>query len=151
MLQETIQLEKLRQLIEDAEYEAGSQSDYLDYGKPNEAQQKKAQQTIQQMMTQSQQLKLQLKETITTIRRNKPEAFEEWVNTHKRMLERIMAEKPTGTNSQVRQNTARGTMNQWEKVVAGEQEYVGINWYYLKDYKAEVRKVFGKNWWEFWK
>ena len=32
MFTETVQLESLRQKIEDAEYEAGSQSDYLDYG-----------------------------------------------------------------------------------------------------------------------
>ena len=151
MQQETIQLEKLRQLIEDAEYEAGSQSDYLDYGKPNEAQKKKAQQSIEQLMSQSQRLKLQLQQTIAVTRKNKPDAFDEWVKVHRQMLERIMAEQATDTKSRVRQSTARGTLNQWEKVLAGEQEYVGINWHYLKDYKANVRKVFGKRWWEFWK
>lgn len=42
-------------------------------------------------------------------------------------------------------------MIEWEKVAAGEQEYVGINWYFLKDYKADIRKAFKKNPLQFWK
>ena len=49
MFKETIQLETLRQKIEDAEIESGSQSDYLDRGKPNAEQVKRAQDTIDKL------------------------------------------------------------------------------------------------------
>ena len=49
MLAEAIQLETLRQKIEDSEFEAGNQSDYLDRGQPNAAQAKRAKELIAQL------------------------------------------------------------------------------------------------------
>lgn len=153
MLQETIQLEKLRQQIEDAEYEIGNQLDYLDRGKPNASQQKKAAETISRLQSHSKKLKSKLHDLILSVRRDKPEAVAEWGKLHKDILERILREKSTvSRNAVARQNVARSTLNQWEQVLDGKQEYVNINWHFLKDYKAEVRKlVANKNWWEFWK
>ena len=153
MLQETIQLEKLRQQIEDAEYEISNQLDYLDRGKPNASQQKKAAETISRLQSHSKKLKSKLHDLILSVRRDKPEAVAEWGKLHKDILERILREKSTvSRNAVARQNVARSTLNQWEQVLDGEQEYVNINWHFLKDYKAEVRKlVANKNWWEFWK
>ncbi len=161
MYPETLQLEALRQQIEEAEYEIGSQSDYVDYGKPNAAQKKKAEELILRLREQSQQAKGRLHEALITIRSEKPEALAEWVNYHKGILERITAEQVTDSNSAARRNVAQSTLNQWEKVLAGEQEYVNINWHFLKDYKAEVKKLAPqsvvtsddakKTWWQFWK
>ncbi len=161
MYSETLQLEALRQQIEEAEYEIGSQSDYLDYGKPNTAQKKKAEELILRLREQSQQAKGRLHEALITIRSEKPEALAEWVNYHKGILECITAEQVTDSNSTARRNVAQSTLNQWEKVLAGEQEYVNINWHFLKDYKAEVKKLAPrsavtsdnakKSWWQFWK
>ncbi len=163
MYPETLQLEQLRQQIEEAEFEIGSQLDYLDYGQPSAAQKKKAEALIVQLREQSKQAKGRLHEALTTICSEKPEVLAEWVNYHKELLERIIAEKPTDSNSVTRRNVARSTLNQWEKVLAGEQEYVNINWHFLKDYKAEVRKLTPKSvgadtaqhsnkiWWQFWK
>ena len=83
------------------------------------------------------------------------------------MLQKIVAEKSTEKNAAVRRNVAKGTIQEWEKVRAGEQQYVNINWYFLKDYKAGVRSITGgvskkadstshtktedKAWWQFWK
>ena len=150
MLEETIQLESLRQQIEDAEFTVGDQSDYLDLGKPNAAQAKSAKETIARMQAKSGELKTELHELIATVRREKPQALEEWVKFHKGILERIIAEPTGNTKTKVRQNVARETSQAWDKVLAGEQEYVNINWYYLKDYKTEVRKTGGKAWWKFW-
>lgn len=147
MLNETIELEALRQKIEDAEFEAGSQSDYIDYGKPNEQQKQKAHEIIVQMMRKSEEVKLQLRERIATVRRDNPQAFEEWVKVHKQFLEKIITENGSGA----RINLAKATLNKWNKVAAGELEYVGINWHFLKDYKADVRKAFKKNPLLFWK
>ena len=147
MLKETIELESLRQKIEDAEYEWGSQSDYIDRGKPNEQQKKQAQQIIARMMAKSKELKAKLHDMIVLVRRENPQAFEDWIKIHKDFLERVLAEKKPGP----RQNVARATLTEWEKVSAGDQEYIGINWYFLKDYKADVRKAFKKNPLRFWK
>lgn len=147
MLKETIELEALRQQIEDAEFEAGSQSDYIDYGNPNEQKKKQAQEIIAQMMQKSGELKVHLRERIAAVRREKPQAFEEWTKVHKAVLERIITEQGSGA----RINLAKATLKKWENVSTGELEYVGINWHFLKDYKAEIREVFKKNPLQFWK
>ena len=165
MLSETIQLEKLRQKIEDVEYESGDRSDYLDRGKPSAAEAKRAQARIAELNSQSQALKAELKQLIATVRSEEPQAFEEWINYHAGILQKIISEKETGTNAKTRKHVAKNTLQEWEKVRAGEQDYVGINWYFLKDYKASVRtfsepgiktrenklKEESKSWWQFWK
>ena len=151
MLAETIQLETLRQKIEDVEYEAGDRSDYLDRGQPNSSQAKQAKELIDKLSNQSKALKAQLKELITTVRVQQPQAIEEWVNFHAGILQKIVDEQTTGTMAAVRRDVAKRTLEEWEKVRAGEQEYANINWHYLKDYKASVRKIGGKAWWQFWK
>lgn len=164
MLPETIQLEKLRQKIEDAEYESGSQSDYLDYGKPNKQQAQAAQENIAHLKVQSKEARAELHDLIGTVRKSNPEAFTAWIAMHTEILQRIMAETGGDRNAPVRKNVARETLQLWEKVAGGEQEYININWHFLKDYKAEVRRLInpnkaevqdqnntGKAWWQFWK
>jgi hypothetical protein len=163
MLEETAQLEALRQKIEDAEFEAGDQSDFLDYGKPNKEQAKQAQALIARRNAEGQVLKEDLKSLLAALRAQKPQAIDEWVNFHSGILQKIMEEKASDANAKTRQNVAKGTLQAWEKVRAGEQDYVGINGHFLKDYKASVRKSGGtgmvgnraktddKAWWQFWK
>ena len=159
MLAEAIQLEKLRQKIEDSEFEAGNQSDFLDRGKPNAAQTKRAQELIAQLNDQTETAKAELRQTIATFRAQQPQALEEWVDFHVDILRKIVDEKATGTNAVTRRNVAKTTLQEWEKVRAGQQDYVRINWYFLTDYKESVRKLNGastgktgdKSWWQFWK
>ena len=159
MLAEAIQLETLRQKIEDSEFEAGNQSDYLDRGQPNAAQAKRAKELIAQLNSQTEASKTELKQLIASVRAQQPQAVEEWVNFHIGILQKIIDEKATGTNAVTRRNVAKTTLQEWEKVRAGEQEYVHINWYFLKDYKESVRKLHSlgagktvdKSWWQFWK
>jgi len=160
MLSETVQLEALRQKIEDAESESGNQADYLDRGGPNPSQAKRAQELIAKLDSQSKTLKVQLKELVATLRSQQPQAIEEWVDFHINILQKIIAEKATDAMAATRQHVAQSTLQAWEKVRAGEQEYVGINGYFLKDYKASVRALNSsspkkatnnKTWWQFWK
>lgn len=164
---EAVQLEALRQKIEDVLYESGNQSDYLDRGKPNASQAKKAQELMTDLNNQGKTLQAELKQLIVTTRSTNPQAVEEWVNYHIDLLQKIVDEKSNEKNAAVRKNVAKGTIQEWEKVQAGEQDYVNINWYFLKDYKAEVRSITGgtpkkavspsasktedKAWWQFWK
>ena len=143
MLTETIQLETLRQKIEDASYEAGDKTDYLSYGKPNAAEAKKTQEYIKQLDSQAKALQAELKQLIADVRSQHPQAFEEWITYHTGMLQDIVDEKTTGKDAGTRKFVAKQTIQEWEKVRAGEQEYVNINWHYLKDYKADVRKIKG--------
>jgi hypothetical protein len=129
VLQETIQLEKLRQGIEDAEYEAGNQSDYIDRGRPNEGQARSAREQIARMVSKSNKLKSELHELILVVHRDKPQALEEWVKLHKDILGRILAEKETDSNTRIRHNLAREALQAWEKVLARKQEFVSINWH----------------------
>jgi hypothetical protein len=75
---------------------------------------------------------------------------EEWVNWHKEVLQKILLEPQTNTQSKTRAFTARNTLAEWDKVLQKEQEFVHINWYYLKDYKAKAIKEFKNKWWKFW-
>lgn len=166
MFVETIQLETLRQKIEDAEFEAGDRSDYLGYGKPNAAQAKQAKELIEKLKYQSKTSRVEFKQLIESVRAQKPQAFDEWINYHIDLLQKITDEK-TQAAITPRKNVARETMQNWEKVRAGEQEYVNINWHFLKDYKEDVRTITGgsvkktnsatqektesKAWWQIWK
>lgn len=164
---ETIQLETLRQTIEDMEYESGDRANYLDYGKPNPAQAKQARELIEKLNQQSKSARAELKQLIETVRSQQLQALEEWVNYHIGMLQKIVDEKSTEKNAAARRNVAKETIQNWEKVRAGETEFVNINWYFLKDYKASVRSITGRSlkttesvsqskaeskaWWQFWK
>jgi hypothetical protein len=148
MLKETIALETLRQKIENAEFTAGDRSDYIDYGRPNASELKAAQETIAKKMSEAAELK---KELHTLIGQSPKQAMEEWVNWHKNVLQGILLESATNLQGKTRVTTARKTLTEWDKVLTGEQEYVSINWHFLKDYKAKAEKEFKNNWWNFWK
>jgi ribosomal protein L16 Arg81 hydroxylase len=164
---EAIQLETLRQKIEDALTEGANQSEMRDHNQLSPAEAKKAQDTINQLDSQAKALQAELKQLIASVRSQHPQALEEWINYHTGILQKILDEKATGTQAAPRRLVAKQTVEQWEKVRLGEQEYVNINWYFLKDYKAEVRtisggkagntvsaaqtKTEGRAWWQFWK
>jgi len=166
MLSETIQLETLRQKIEDSEFEAGDKTDYLSYGKPNAAQAKQTKELIEKLKIQSSNARADLKQLLNTLRIQQPQAVDEWVNYHVEALHKILEEK-TDAVITPRKNVAKETIQNWEKVRAGEMDYVNINWHFLKDYKASVRTITGnsvkttdnatqsksetKSKWQFWK
>ena len=140
---ETIRLETLRQKIEDVEFEAGDKTDYLSYGKPSPAQAKQAKELLEKLKGQSKELRAEFTQVIATVRSQQPQAFEEWINLHKAMLQKIIDEKIEDANARTRKFVAKQTLDEWEKVRMGEKEYININWNFLKDYKAEVRKITG--------
>lgn len=148
MFEETKRLEELRQKIETIENESGSLSDYLDRGKPNPGEQKAAMERMKSLDEEAKQLKNQLHDLIASGPR---EAVEEWVNFHAAILNRIIAEPVKDANSRTRVFVAKQTLENWEKVRSGELDYVGINWYFLKDYKEEVSRSDAGKWWQFWK
>ena len=148
MLKETLALETLRQKIERAENDAGSSSDYIDYGRPNEKDAKAAKENIAKKMKEAETLKVELHALIESSSQG---ALEEWVKWHTNILQGILLEQATNTRDKTRLFTARNTVAEWEKVLTRDQDYVGINWYYLKDYKAKAEKEFKGNWWKFWK
>ncbi len=145
MFKETIQLETLRQKIEDAEIESGSQSDYLDRGNPNAGQAKQTQDTIDKLHNQINISKMELSKLIAIVRLQSPQAINEWVNFHTDILQKIINEAPTVKNAKVRENLAKGALQKLEKVRNGEQDYVGINWYFLKDYRESAKKITAKS------
>ncbi len=147
MLKETFALEALRQKIENAEFTAGDRSDYIDYGKPKASEAKAAQETIARKMKEAADLKAELH---MLIEQTPKAALEEWVNWHKTVLQGILLEPETNTHTKTRAFTARNTLSEWDKVLRREQDYVGINWHYLKEYKAKAKKEFKANWWKFW-
>lgn len=147
MLKEAIALEVFRQKIEKAEFIAGDRSDFIDYGRPDASQLKAAQELIAQKLSEAAELK---KEFHLLIEQSSTEAIAEWVNWHKKVLEAILLETATNTHGKTRLFTAQGTLANWEKVLTREKDYIGINWYYLKDYKAKAEKEFKKYWWKFW-
>ena len=172
MLSETVRLEKLRQKIEDLREKSGDRANYIDYGKPNPAQLKEAQETIKKLDVEIKAGQAELKQLLDTLRKQQPQVVEEWVKYHVSLLEMIVAEKSTDKNAGTRKYVAKETIDEWNKLRSGETDYVNINGHFLKDYKAHVRSfnensqmgefikamktsssanAEGKAWWQFWK
>lgn len=175
MLSETVNLEKLRQKIEDLRAASGDRADYLDYGKPNPEQAKQANETIKKLDVEIKAAQAELKQQLDALRAQQPQAIEEWTSYHIALLQAIIAENSTDKNAGTRKFVAKETLQNWEKVRAGELDYVDINGYFLKDYKEHVRsfnensqigapirraanqttsnqaKSKDKAWWQFWK
>jgi hypothetical protein len=148
MLEETISLETLRQKIEKMEDDMGNQSDYMDLGRPDKKQIEQIQQQLASDKVKVEALKSELHSLIL---KSSPQAIDEWVNWHKNMLQKILSEQATDTKGRTRLFTARQTLEAWDKIARGEQDYIAINWYYLKDYQEQARKEFKKGWGSFWK
>jgi hypothetical protein len=146
---EAIKLEELRQQIEAAEYESGSNADFLDRGNPNPSQKKQAEELIRQKNAEAAALKTQLRSLIQNTPRP---VIEEWVQYHTDILQSILSENSKDINAGARKNVAKETMDNWQAVLNGTKEYVGINWYFLKDYREKVKIVSKpKNkGWKFW-
>ena len=172
MFKETVQLEKLRQKIEELHYQSGDRANYIDYGKPNPAQLKEAQDVLKKLDVEIKAGEAELKQMLDTLRKQQPQVVEEWVKYHISLLEMIVAENSTDRNAGTRKYVAKETIEEWNKLFAGEMDYVNINGYFLKDYMEHVRsinensqigetiktmktssqaKTEGKAWWQFWK
>ncbi len=164
---ETIQLETARQKIEDTYAASVAQSEMLDRGMMTGAKEKEAREFVDRHNNQAKALKEELRQLIAATRAQNPQAFEEWIEYHIAMLRKIADENTAGDKARIRRSVAKTTIAEWEKVRAGEQEYININGYYLEDYRAAVRKITGRSarqvvsatqtktegkaWWQFWK
>jgi hypothetical protein len=173
MLSETVKLEKLRQKIEDLRERSGDRANYIDYGKPNPAQLKEAQETIKKLDVEIKAGQAELKQFLDTLRKQQPQVIDEWVKYHISLLEMIAAENSTDRDAGTRKYVAKETIDEWNKLLAGETDYVNINGHFLKDYKNHVRSFHensqigehvrstsgkaassnskDKAWWQFWK
>ncbi len=137
MYPETIALEALRQKIEAALQQSGSLADYLDRGKPGAAEEWTAQRQIAELESLAASLKQHLAQTCAQY----PAALQQWVALHIEALRRIEAEPPGDAIAQTRRMVAATTIREWERVRAGEQTYVGTNWYYLADHQEAMRRL----------
>ncbi|MBL8063237.1 MAG: hypothetical protein JNK32_09480 [Anaerolineales bacterium] len=148
MRDEVIQLEKFRQQIEKEMYDSGSTSDFIDRGNPTPQQLKQAKDFL---TSQEKKIAGLRAEFHLLLQKSERAAIQEWVELHKGILQKILSEKSTDAHSKTRLFVAGNTLKEWEKVQAGEMEFVNINWYFLKDYKEEVRNLIDKKWWQLWK
>jgi hypothetical protein len=172
MFSETVKIEKLRQKIENLNEKSGDRSDYIDYGKPNPAQLREAQETMKKLDVEIKAGQAELKQILDMLRKEQPQVIEEWVKYHISLLEQVVAENATDRDAGTRRFVAKQTIDEWNKLLAGEADYVNINGYFLKAYKNHVRsfnensqmgefikamktsnsgKPGNKAWWQFWK
>ena len=152
MLQEVIDLETLRQKI--ATEEETQEEEYDVDGRPNTQLSRAAKAKIAASKNRSAEMRAQLAHMIDSVRKNNPSALEEWVAWHKSLLSPIVAETAKDGIGDTRINMARYTLEKWEKVLSGEQDYVFINRHFLKDYHQELRKHVKQDsgeGWKFWK
>jgi hypothetical protein len=148
MRKEIVQLELIRQQIEQEMYDSGSASDYIDRGNPDPRQLKQATDFI---ASQEDKIARLQEDFRIQLRKCDPKVIQEWVELHKAILQRILTEKVTNAHTKTRHFVAKNTLDEWEKVRAGEADFVNINWHFLKDYKEEVRKLVNRKWWQVWK
>ena len=143
---QVIRLESLRQEVQAFNYLAGSLYDYLDHGNPNERQQRETSAKIAEYEKQSAESLRQLHEALVALRAAAPQIVEEWARWHIDICQRIAAEGRQGEPGQdgsvsdqdVRLYVARETLDEWKKVLHGDQDFVSINEYYLSDYDEQV-------------
>ena len=141
MLPETITLEALRQKIEAALQQSGSLADYLDRGRPDAFGEAKAHRQIAELDKLAASCQRDLEQQFAFLRVQRPEAVEQWAALHIDALRRIEAEPPGDANARTRRMVAANTIREWERVRAGEQTYVGTNWYFLADHQEAMRRL----------
>jgi hypothetical protein len=154
---DVLRLEEIRRYIQDVETEY--YADYRDYVRDEKPTPKKI-----KLSEQSKVARAQLHVMIESVRRENPAALAEWAEYHTSFLKRIKAETSTEMNADTRRMMASASLQAWEKVLAGEQDFVSINPHFLKDYSEEVNKgprwiptsmpkevSANKSWWQFWK
>jgi len=132
MRQEVAKLEILRQRIEQAEFEAGDASDFIDRGRPSPEQLKQAQNLISQK---EEEVKVLMSDLHILLANCPQDILDEWVTWHKVFLRPILDE----LHDKVRVHIAKQTWGEWENVALRKQEFVRINWHFLKDYKESVK------------
>jgi len=161
MLPETLQLEGLRQLIQNLQEEINKEVGIVDHGRPEP----KPTPKLNKLREQSRQARTELHTLVESVRLSKPEVITEWVNYHKGFLEPLHAETSVAGVKDNRHTFVVFCLEQWNKVAAGEQEFVYINEHFLKEYNTEVRnrapkisapqvqepQKASKSWWQFWK
>lgn len=93
MQPETVRIEMLRQQIEDLREQSGDRANYIDYGKPNPAQLREAQETLKKLDVEIKAGQTELKQLLDSLRTQKPQVIEEWVKYHISLLEKVIAEQ----------------------------------------------------------
>lgn len=141
MLKETIELEKLRQRIAALDWEAIELAEQLEREKPSGKKMKSAEERRSQLGAEIKKLMAELRELIA---KGPREAVEEWVNWHKAELDEIIRSEAEDS-ANTRLGMARFVLAGWEKVLTGEQDFVRINKYFLKEYVAKAEQTFPKD------
>jgi hypothetical protein len=134
-----LRLEQLRQQVEGSEFLSSYAYGYLDKGNPNEDQQREAEASIESYQQWKRDGLRQLGDLLRSLRATAPEIVAEWVGWHLEICERILASGPQrGPDGVVRVYAAQQALAEWQKVLAGTQDFVSISGYYLSEYSDEV-------------
>ena len=134
---DVLRLEEIRRYIQDVETEY--YADYQDHVREQKPTPKKI-----KLQEQSKTARAHLHAVIEAVRRENPAALAEWAEYHTSFLKRIKAETSNEMNADTRRMMAASSLQEWEKVLAGEKDFVSINPGFLKDYSEEVNK--GPRW-----
>jgi len=141
-------LEALRWAVADPESRAGSLADYIDRGHPDDAQLAEACADMERYQGEIATAMQALSAALAQARRERPDVVADWVAWHRERCRRIVAEPGPDrdaygniSNHAVRVFVARETLAEWDKVLAGEQDYVRINDYFLDDYAVEAQSL----------
>ena len=143
---QAFQLEAIRQTLDDIGSAIGSLCDYLDLGHPNEQQERDTHARIAEYRREESEARARYDELLARLRASAPEVVEEWARWHIGFCGRIIAEtadakpQPNGyvSDAQVSNYVARETLKEWQQVLAGTQDFVWINSYFLWQYRKDV-------------
>ena len=142
------QLERLRCKVAGWEILAGSLGDYIDRGHPNDAQLAEACADMERYQAETVTALQVLSAELAAARRDSPDTVAAWVAWHRERCRCILAEEGPDLDAYgsisdhaVRQFVARETLAEWNKVLAGEQDYVRINSFFLADYAVEAERL----------
>ncbi|NLG28495.1 MAG: hypothetical protein GX557_11335 [Chloroflexi bacterium] len=142
------QLERLRCAVAAPESRAGSLADYIDRGHPNDTQLAEASADMEHYRAEIATALQALCAALAAARRVSPDTVAAWVAWHRERCLGILAEEGPDRDAYgnisdhaVRRHVARETLAEWDKVLAGEQDYVRINDFFLADYAVEAERL----------
>jgi hypothetical protein len=137
-----LDFEAARRRVEAEECAAGSLSDYLDRGRPNPEQARRARADIWGHEAWTEAERRALCDLVSDTRCRTPQAMAAWVEAHIVLCDAIAAEPADADwSSGVRPHVARQTRAAWEKVISGAECHVRINWYFLFDYEDRLDRA----------
>jgi len=120
-------LEALRREVDFLESSAGRLGDFIDRGRPGDAEAGEALAAMQEQRRQAAELRCRLQEHVAVLRRSCPEIIAAWAEAHVRVCRSFQASPGTGSeNDGTARFVADETLSRWQRLAEGGESFIAI-------------------------